>query len=95
MALAFFAFIWPMRSARNETIYFGTSSYTMISLLVSRVIYSHYVLWVSVSAFPALYLLYKDGKIKEDSIRSVYKPWPAKIRRGVGPPDLPIPEENN
>lgn len=36
-------------------------------------------------------IIYPDGKIKTNEIKSVYKPWPAKIRRGTGPADLPIP----
>ncbi|TSC91676.1 MAG: VanW family protein [Candidatus Berkelbacteria bacterium Licking1014_96] len=36
-------------------------------------------------------ITYPDGKIKTNEIKSVYKPWPAKIRRGTGPADLPIP----
>lgn len=36
-------------------------------------------------------ITYPDGKIKTDTIKSTYKPWPAKIRRGIGPADLPIP----
>lgn len=64
MAISFFLLIRPMRSASNATIYFGVSTYIMVFLLVSRVIYSHYVLWVLVSAFPALYVLYRDGKIR-------------------------------
>lgn len=40
-------------------------------------------------------IAYTDGKIEEESIKSTYKPWPAKIRRGTGPPDLPIPEEED
>jgi len=36
-------------------------------------------------------ITYPDGKVKKEEIKSVYKPWPAKIRRGTGPADLPIP----
>ena len=64
MAISFLILIWPVRSANNATIYFATSTYIMVFLLVSRVIYSHYVLWVMVSAFPALHVLYRDGKQK-------------------------------
>jgi vancomycin resistance protein YoaR len=36
-------------------------------------------------------ITYPDGKTKTDTIKSTYKPWPAKMRRGTGPADLPIP----
>jgi len=36
-------------------------------------------------------ITYPDGKTKTNTIKSTYKPWPAKIRRGIGPADLPIP----
>jgi vancomycin resistance protein YoaR len=36
-------------------------------------------------------ITYPGGKTKTDTIKSTYKPWPAKMRRGTGPADLPIP----
>lgn len=39
-------------------------------------------------------ITYPAGKTKTDTIKSTYKPWPAKMRRGTGPVDLPIPTPN-
>ncbi len=64
MAIASLIFILPLRSTTDETLYISVSTYIMVFLLVSRVIYSHYVIWVLAPAIPALYVLYKDGKLK-------------------------------
>lgn len=53
-----------LRSARKEMIYISTSTYILVFLLVSRVIYSHYMLWIFATAFPALYILHKEDKTK-------------------------------
>lgn len=53
-----------LRSASKETIYISISTYILVFLLVSRVIYSHYMLWIFVTAFPALIILNREEKTK-------------------------------